>query len=276
MSNDIFSEEYSDKYLYHYTSADKAKIMLETYKIRFGLLEKTNDPRESMEWDFISDINLGEGFPGDLFKHVTKTLTNEIKKRCKIACFTQDYNGEVYMGESVCANKGFSKPRMWAQYADGHKGACIIIDRKALLATIYKDFDKKFVYSENVLYDRISPLEKCFRFNFNKINSPESRDKTIDSMIDEYYHSYFFTKNWDWEQEHEFRIAIRAFGEEPINISLDGALKGIVVGADCSNEDAEIIKNVCSIRNLKYEKIKWKNGVPYLGEKPYLKLRIGY
>ena len=126
------------KELCHYTKKDIAleKILFEK-KIRFGLIGLTNDPKES-KWSpkaFMYPKSSG------LTLEETSEVFNESerisKEEWKVLCMTKHLPKRKYrepMKNEIMAKfrHGYSRPRMWAQYADNHSGVCLIFDGKEL------------------------------------------------------------------------------------------------------------------------------------------------
>lgn len=124
--------ESRDKYVFHYTTLDVTlRHILATGQLRFGPYARTNDPRENKDWEFTwvkedgtSVTDLAGGYAG------LRDRANALGKRlCRLLCVTQDEAGP-HLG------RGYCHPRMWAQYADGHKGVCLVLEKAALRAEI--------------------------------------------------------------------------------------------------------------------------------------------
>lgn len=116
-----------EHYIYHYTKCSTAiKYILPSRTLRFSSLENTNDPKESKDWELGIGTNenadLSEFSPGK----ISNWLSTELKGRAKLLCFSTDtypITGDKFKD---IFNRGFCKPRMWAQYADAHKGVLFL------------------------------------------------------------------------------------------------------------------------------------------------------
>jgi len=121
-----------EKCVYHYTRSDTAaEYILPSMSLRMGLFEKLNDPREAKTWPFKFYARSPElRFDPEIFRAASEFVT----KRSLILCCTRD--DPAAKGEPL--RMGFGHPRMWSQYADNHRGICLVLDQEDLNATITK------------------------------------------------------------------------------------------------------------------------------------------
>ena len=125
----------NDKYLYHYTSLNRAfEHILHEGKLLLASLKLTNDPRESKDWNWTfrnisHEIDIAIPSVEELVT-VSSEINLKIKRDCKLCCFSiDDKTKNLYSG------RGWGHPRMWAQYADKHKGVCLVFDKDKLIET---------------------------------------------------------------------------------------------------------------------------------------------
>ena len=132
----------AEQYIYHYTPF--AKAIVESHSLKVGMYIKTNDPKESKHWEF----DLGTNEHADLgqydMKSLGRWLSTELKANTRVACFSLDTAplGGDHMSDIF--KRGFCKPRMWAQYAGFHKGACLVFDYQRLSRLVVERFDSGF------------------------------------------------------------------------------------------------------------------------------------
>ena len=117
------------KYLYHYTKRQTGIEKILTYQsLRFNSLRNTHDPLEYN--DLIHVIEFDKSFlEKDSYFQKTRSIEKIIKDDIKVACFSTDSPFEKFHNDSLL-NKGFTMPRMWAQYGEGQYGMCFIFDRE--------------------------------------------------------------------------------------------------------------------------------------------------
>src|SRR5690606_34757584 len=147
------------KYLYHYTSIDNAvNFILKDRTLMFNSLRGTNDPKESKNWEFNfhTEDNLKPTHQESM--QLWHDVTNEIKTKCKVLCFSKDMKGLGANSINDIYLRGYSKPRMWAQYGSKHRGVCLIFERERLESLLVSQFDAKAdLYGSDITY-RNRPL----------------------------------------------------------------------------------------------------------------------
>jgi len=188
----------------HYTRMDIAleKILLDR-KIRLGSLAATNDPRESKqqyfwydEWNNISGVVA-------LMDKAEQKLLKEWKVFCA-SCHNKPslalIDGKIEPNQS-----GLGHSRMWAQYAENHKGVCLLFDGKILDENIREEFKDencavrcgfvKYDYSRSTDWIQADDLE---------FKNYERTERIKQSLI-KHYKENFLVKSTEWKSEHEFQ-----------------------------------------------------------------------
>src|SRR4051794_29020534 len=114
--------------LFHYTKRETAlEHILPTGRLRFGTLPRTNDPREAVPTLFTvagfvgDDDELTKRDPFDLIAEAGALLRDSVH----LLCLTEDKPSDVTYSRY---GNGPRRARMWAQYADNHKGVCLCFD----------------------------------------------------------------------------------------------------------------------------------------------------
>lgn len=152
---------------------------------------------------------------------------------------------------------------MWGNYADGHKGICLIfnsnnnkIQLKQLFFDNYKTFDlefkkveygvkyQKYEFFSNICRYIIPDLVELWYKDDNNMSSIFSMSDRLfnDSKKDEYWDNVtkcVLTKSKDWEYEREFRLIIHSsindrLDEKKIFYNFD-SLNGIIFGINTAN-----------------------------------------
>lgn len=141
--------EGNDSLLYHYTSLESACKILESNSLRLSNLLNVNDPLEFRR-------PKGFGFNGD-DENISKIMTElnqsltERENTTRLLCFCQDFfcskedwNNEKSQNKAAnLLHKGWARNRMWAQYANNHKGVCLVFDKDEFTKAFEKSRDKK-------------------------------------------------------------------------------------------------------------------------------------
>jgi hypothetical protein len=222
----ICDEESSDKYLYHYSKLDSIMYILESNELKFSELKKLDDPFESalgVIGGFLSSSGIDEQIGTSIARSETRLISFCIDDKR-----TERKNWYPY-------NKGYAHSRMWDQYAEKHKGGCLVFDREELITNISS-------YVKSVSGD----IEYLNSVVLNYTNALENTLGVIDFENKEIVHDLFFTKTQDYVNECEYRILLTDKLIEKVNYG--NALKAVIVRID--NKDL--------VSNIKMQYIKKK------------------
>lgn len=256
-----------DLYLYHYTSAEVLlRHILPEKKLRFSPLRYMNDPRESKDWSFTL-VCPSEIPENEQFIDIRKQATMIAKSSYKILCFTQDDLHIINDPIDYNFLRGYGHPRMWAQYAKNHTGACIIFDKERLNYSISQDLTRKGkLYSGPVIYNNFCEKDEihAFELNFDEIRK-KSLNSAIDKHIEQHHQRLYFSKASDWSGEIEYRWLFRGVDSSYEYVSIESSIKAVILG-----EDFELMKHerdlvdLCRPLNIDISRILWRNGKPEL------------
>ena len=134
-----------NRFLYHYTSARTAiDYILKDKQLKLGRYFNTNDPKETKTWQFSIGSNENRDLSGVSLTEISEKFTRALKHKTNLACFSQD---ELLTGDHTrdIYARGFGKARMWAQYADNHKGVCLILEKSVIRKAVEERFgDESF------------------------------------------------------------------------------------------------------------------------------------
>jgi Protein of unknown function (DUF2971) len=259
-----------NQYLYHYTSREVLleKILPSGY-FKMNSLKLTNDPRESKEWyiglDY-GDKPLSEAILK--LNELQAKINYSTKYGCKIACFTKDKEHDQYRpGDGFF--RGFGHARMWAQYADNHKGACLIFDKTSLKETINKELSGLGkIWSGTVAYeDKASFEHDELKMSYNEILEKGMRNAIVDHLH-RYYKDLFFHKVSDWADECEYRFVLYSGTEEPQYFKISNSICGICMGVDFPEVYIPALAPFCDKYKLELAKLRWHNGEPMATQWP--------
>ena len=162
----------------------------------------------------------------------------------QLLCFSKDQkrgtkvfynkNNDYYYVDMM--GRGFSLPRMWAQYADNNKGVCLIIDKVK--------FDKELNKKMNLILEsdvKYKPFFSAFQMDTEMIESLyesvcEDEKTTMTGHVFakkhmDYVKYSFFTKYLDWKNENEYRYLIDSDNAKAKEVkNLSKYVAGIVLG----------------------------------------------
>ena len=250
-----------NKYLYHYTTAETAlEHILVSNELRFSPLIYTNDPRETKDWEFscnIDGIDKSKELPDiyDLFKE-------ELQKKCKVVCFTRDNPKKFVSGQSKILHRGYSHPRMWAQYANNHKGICLVFDKSKLNEIIFNQVGfLGDIFQGAVSYRDINEDSKAFSLDCSKLLQL-GVESFYKYHLKKHLKSLIFEKLQDWSSELEYRWALISSTSSYEYFSIEGAVSGIVLGNDFSQDDIETVLQYTESYMIPVIQLHWRNGYP--------------
>ena len=221
--------------LFHYTKHNTAiENIIPNMTLRFNSFTSTNDPLEFFNFHFTSITSSSYPHWGDLI--IKGKGINELRNKTKFTSFCIDK--EYDKSYEIIYHRGFGKSRMWSQYAENHKGICIVFDKELLISSIKKQITDSDLFYEKVSYD--NQLKKL-------IASLELTEKDADSsekeLFERSFKEYLFTKLKDFEHEQEYRICIldKSKDTSKIDIIIKDSLKAIILGVSFPTEAYKIL-----------------------------------
>lgn len=245
-----------EDFVYHYTRASTAiEYIFPTMKLRLGSPADTNDPVESFSMVSASG---GASTPDRQVRMDALFAARALILGSRIACFSRDTRRSA----------GWQLHRMWAQYAEHHRGICLCLDRRALENCVAKlRTHERHVVGRNVEYmDRVD----------HSLDMEALLAEGAPAYIGRYFREdpspYYFAKLQDWEGEAEYRLLVTGDGtERPYEyVEIAGALRGVVVGARFSSGYRVCIEELCSREHIPAWRVDYTAD---LGRVEYLMMR---
>lgn len=266
MENSVLTfQKDSAKYIYHYTKAETAiDYILKDGTLKFSPFNKTNDPKESKNWFFIPTSNEGRDLTKYTPEYLSELLNPYFKNSTQLLCFSTD---GVLTGNHLVdtPQRGFCKPRMWAQYGGNHTGVCLIFDYAKLNAIFLKTFSKITYKLDYVNYkDRnISEIQMApsFIINIDHLEKRGPKDYAYDHLL-RFQERLYFEKAQDWSNESEFRFAIFERSDTTM-LQFQNSLAGIIFGENCSEADISKIAKLVQGQGVILQQLKWRNCTPW-------------
>jgi hypothetical protein len=262
------------KFVYHYTLASTLiSHILPSKKLRFSSFSKLNDPREfkNFDLDAFSTRDIGN----DIVE-MTRLMEMALKSGWKIGCFVMDPVDSAISGRGdrtaaraldLAHERGHSRPRMWAQYAANHAGACIVFDKKKLDQSIrsYAAQNSLQVYCGSVRYmnepvvPRIMPGPFCFCVD-------EVRERglavTATHHAERHFRDLYLTKNTDWEAEREYRWLLKGNGDHEEFVDIGDSLVGIAIGELFPSQFKPELGRYALKSNVSVATMGWRRAIP--------------
>jgi Protein of unknown function (DUF2971) len=217
------------------------------------------DPRES-HWAFSASLWGDPPDANEAFWRVQARI-QELKRSVRVLSLIEDDSVYRLPHESVFS-RGFSHPRLWEQYADNHKGVCLLLDRQELVqeatrvaAPLGRLEHRSVTYRDGEIGFEASGVD------LNRILK-QSVNEVLEAHLDEHVDELFFTKLNDWASEVEYRFLLRWDSEEELFVDVAKVLRGVIAGHAVADEYAPAFQALCEPPGIKLARIWWKNGRP--------------
>ena len=277
---EFFKHLYSDDIIYHYTKASTAiDFILFNNQLRFNKAMMSIDPIESKKARrgtvYYSNIDGRESESHYADINEIHNYVDDMEDQFNLICFCQNHMGEDFASKNYISPFkgheelfGFTKLRMWDQYADKFSGVCIAFSKEKILSlnqnlelingdVQYLTFDKLYIEKvSNIQGDHLKAVGK------------EHYMKQLKTTIKQ---SFFF-KNIDYSGEHEYRIgtlfdktkcSMEIVQNEPIfdkNMMLDisGCIEAIFVSSYANEKQKSILMEYAEQLNVKLVEMQWE------------------
>ncbi len=242
---------HSKSALFHFTKYQTAtEHILCDMQLRLSPRKNMNDPFEK----FVPPIS-------NSLWHYSEVESDMLEKRKKPKVEKIENDIEDILKDakqvSFCMNKkkinhaddnGYTRLRMWDQYADNYKGVCLIFDKKKYIKKIHQ---KNNLKRRKIAYKRIEWFKND---NINiDYNDLDEYGKKYEKYLYKNVYNRLFYKHIDYRDENEYRIVLLSENEyEYINIK-ESIVAIMII--------PEYLKT-CQVKNL-YE-ISEKKSIPLL------------
>ncbi|WP_242344373.1 DUF2971 domain-containing protein [Anaeromyxobacter terrae] len=228
------------EFVYHYTRASTAiEYIFPRMRLRLGSPADTNDPIEGLTAVSAAGGRNSSDRMGALF------AARDVVIGSRIACFSRD----------TPSSPGWQHHRMWAQYAEHHRGVCLCLDRRTLESNAEAlESERRKVIGRNVEY--VDAVD-------HSLDMDALLAEGAPSYVARYFRQHprprYFTKLTDWAGESEFRLLLTG-GDNASQyefVTLVGALRGVYVGARFSQGYRVCIEELCSRERIPARQIDY-------------------
>jgi hypothetical protein len=245
--------------LAHYTTAAVAfEHVLPERRLRMSPYRVMRDPAEN------KDIVPGTAFSGDQPDAeegwaATVDGIKRIRDGCRVLSLTRDAADQGVHGSC------WARPRMWEQYADVHRGACLVFDREELHGTLHAELNQLGPhYVDEVRYTAAGIAESATRNIIDeRIFDPQQRPMAVAEYIESNHGDFFFLKGNDFATEREYRAVLMHDADEHAYISFRDALVAVIVGERFPDWQVPGAAEVCEEAGVKLRRMHWENGRPF-------------
>jgi hypothetical protein len=256
------------EYFFHYTSREAAfGGILPDGSLRLSPYRVMRDPLENQHWRFTfsgsgprDDTELMEDLAR--YDEFERRANNGIRDRSYLLSLTIDAQPRPD-GEREPFCRGWARARMWEQYAEKHRGVCLVFDRERLADHFDRSVKNAGIarfYRRAVAYEGAGMLKPIIPHH--ELDDPDFLDRYIAANAD----SLFFTKTRDWETEHEFRFVAIAGDDVSLSVEYGDALVAVIAGEQLPAWERPAVESACQRVDAQALRILWKNWRPGLVE----------
>lgn len=260
----IYNVNSETRFAYHYTKAATAKTILKNRTLMLGSFQLTNDPRESKSWNF--DLAAHSCSLDDVDWGIGQRISDGLKANARVACFcsdsaplTGDHTRDIF-------NRGFAKARMWAQYADSHRGACLVFDRNALAQEVSAHFQGGNVLSGLVSYENEGHVpggrQPEFVIQVDDLVA-SGTERYIQLHFQRHHRNLFFRKLRDWQNESEWRVVAYSGDPRTCFVPLKKSLVGVMHGSAMTRFDSARLIHLADEPGIEHMRLQWDNRGPW-------------
>jgi len=235
--------------LFHYTTNKSAiEHILREMLLKMGKYSKTNDPKESKEWEPFVFIGSRKK---EFWPHALDSREEILRvQHCtRILCLTLDCEGDL--DDAAVERRGYGLSRMWTQYAGDHTGVCMILDAPSLgleiQATVQTRHD---LLQRQVRYADLSEEYrradmKAFEINVNRVEELGIVE-AIRQHVQIHADTFFFKKAHDWRDEREYRwVYCGQDDDSEILVPIKQSLRQVVLGVNFPRESISMVEGFC-------------------------------
>ncbi|MUP39876.1 DUF2971 domain-containing protein [Labilibaculum euxinus] len=278
MDTNFFKKLYADDIIYHYTKASTAiDYILYRNQLKFNEGRNSNDPIESSNTRRVTVYSLNNPLERSTVLESNKLneyISNLEDKFCQI-CFCKnnkgsDFGSKCYHGSFKGHEElfGFTKLRMWDQYADKFTGVCIALSKEKILS-----LNKEILalIEDDVKYFSFGDLS--LRKMGNIQGDYLANDGKYQKKIKEIVKQSFFYKHLDYAGENEYRIGVlydekyccaeklkdKYIFNKTIMLDISGCVEAIFVSSYANDKQKSALLEYANKLDISIVEMKWQH-----------------
>jgi hypothetical protein len=159
----------------------------------------------------------------------------------------------------------WARPRLWEQYADQHRGVCLVFHRPLFEAAIGDHFQQVGVRCRlgEVAYTPSGYAgSEGKKLTDPRIFEAQLRANAVTEHIERHYRDFFFLKTDDWSTEHEYRAVILGHDDEFAFVPFGESLAAVIIGETFPAWQAPGAVSACDAVGVQARQIGWFGGRP--------------
>ncbi|MDO3695651.1 DUF2971 domain-containing protein [Wenyingzhuangia sp. chi5] len=279
MNIDLLNDLYDNDIIYHYTNASTAiDFILYNNQLKFNESRKSNDPIESSNPQRSTVYSINQELSKEIMINANEldSFAYKLEKSFYQVCFCQNNMFEYYENKnSINSFKGneelfgFTKPRMWDQYADKYTGVCIAFSKEKILS---KNKSLKLI-EKNIEYLPFNELSLQKLGNFQGDYLIQVGKDVYEKKINEIILKSFFLKHIDYSGENEYRIGTlynkekcavekikdKFIFDSTIMLDISKCIKSIFISSYANNKQKKDLHKYSKKMNIPLIEIFWNH-----------------
>lgn len=280
---DFFKSIYNDDIIFHYTKASTAiDYILFNQQLRFSKARSSADPIESKRANrrpFYVDSEVDAKKSPQHYQDIQelRNFLSNLEEQFSQICFCQNNAGSEFASDFYHASFhgheelfGFTKLRMWDQYADKFSGVCIAFSKEKI---IYKNKEKFDLIEGKVKYLNFRELYNKkigdIRGNHLMRVGKEVYKEELTTLIWE----SFFCKHIDYSGENEYRIGTLFYNnkcspeiirdevilDQNMMLDIEGCVRAIFFSSFINDKQKDELLKYAHQLNVNLIEMKWKH-----------------
>ena len=283
MNIDFFKNLYKDDIIYHYTKASTAiDFILHNNQLRFNETRKSIDPIESRKASR-GTIYFGANVDKSISRRQSQDanelhdFVDNIENQLSQICFCQNHMGENFASKNYITKFegheeffGFTKLRMWDQYADKFTGVCIAFSKEKILAKNKKNLELiednvKYLTFQELSVSKVGDIQGDHLKNVGKVKYKQKLEHLVKQS--------FFYKHVDYSGENEYRIGtlfdkkkctVEIFRDEivfdkTIMLDISDCIEAIFISSFANDRQKSDLLNYANILNVEIIELMWQH-----------------
>lgn len=196
-----------DRWVFHYTSLDNAKLIAESGVLWFKSMATKNDPREFKAPEPVTMRVHGAG-PQASPEQVREAIDRITRWRLDVLAgsFTMDSDHGAPASGTRANARGYARPALWAHYADKHRGVCFVFERQAIIDTLADIYGTSYV-AQDIEYPP-DPFKSLGMYLDVNVVDAHGIEWAVAHHVTRHRTELLFRKNADWENEREWRCCV--------------------------------------------------------------------
>lgn len=250
-------------YFFHYTTRQAAfEHIIPDGKLRLSPYSRMRDPLEAKGPDMAAgfsvppDQQVEEAMQRAYME--ARPLIRQHLANTKLLSLTIDAPHVRDPGARPFA-RGWSRARMWEQYAENHEGVCLVFAKErfeervlAQLKTRSPDAVAGPVgYTPTGLYG-----DGAASFT---LQPGQDANQLVEAHIRQHGRSLWFTKLQDWESEHEYRFVEPSATDDFSYVEFEDSLLGLVVGHAFPEWQVASLRSICDSADVGVAQVAWEH-----------------